>query len=100
MEFGGGEMAQRMSTLTDLAEDQDAVPSTYIRRLTTACNSSSRTPTTPSGVLRHLHTHGACNPMQAHTYTQNSLKSCLIKKPESFILFLLLFLFIQQTLKC
>jgi hypothetical protein len=60
-------MAQWVRAHTTLAEDPCSGPSTHVRQLITACNSSAHVPNA-CGLNRHIYL-GAHTPMQAHIYT-------------------------------
>jgi hypothetical protein len=55
-----GEMAQQLKTLTTLPKDLSSNPSTHIKQVTTACNSSSRNLILilSSRLHGYLHTYG------------------------------------------
>lgn len=56
----GGWEKDSVVTIAVLAEDLSLVPSTYVRRLTTACNSSYKRSGTLFCFLRDPHTCGIC----------------------------------------
>jgi hypothetical protein len=56
--------------LIALADDLSSVPSTYNRRLMTACNFSSK----ESNTHRYMHIHDAYETTKVHTHTHKQKK--------------------------
>jgi hypothetical protein len=71
-------MDQRLKVHTTLAQDLASVPSTHIKRLPVACNSSSKGANT-SALLRHLYPH-------THTHTCTHISTPYFNISNTFLM--------------